>query len=314
MQRKADVASLLIGQSAEIEKIREQIIQVAPYAVSVLLTGETGTGKELAATAIHAASPRNNAPFMKINCGALPSQLLESELFGHKKGAFSGADKEHIGLLRSANSGTVLLDEIGEMPIELQVKLLQVLQDHEIRPVGDVQSYPVDIRVIAATNKDMEKAVKNGSFRKDLYYRLATYHIHLPPLRERRDDIPSLAMFFFTNASKRFDVKASISHSQIANLCIHDYPGNVRELASLMEHAVISMGEEEINANIITNSGYSTMNLYERVESYERSIINSAVICNGGNMTKTAQALGIPRTSLIRKFQRNKSQGIQAKH
>ncbi len=306
---------LLIGQSAAMGKVLEQIEHAAPYIVSVLLTGETGTGKELAASAIHAASPRADAPFVKINCGALPASLLENELFGHKKGAYSGADSDHIGLLRSAAGGTVLLDEIGEMPLELQVKLLRVLQDREVRPVGDVCSYPVDIRIIAATNKNLEEAVQNGRFRSDLYYRLATYHIHIPALKERREDIPGLAMFFLERFMKQHKApSAAITHAQMTALCFYDYPGNVRELASLIEHAVISRSPVETHLKIAvpdehTRSNGNGMTLSECVASFERSIINSAMVCNDGNTTKAARALGIPRTSLLRKIQRNQMKG-----
>lgn len=313
-QEKAIVRSLLLGQSPLIENVREKIVQIAPYAVSVLITGETGTGKELAATAIHAAGPRNTAPFVKINCGALPPHLLESELFGYKKGAFSGAEKDHIGLLRSADHGTVLLDEIGDLPVELQVKLLRVLQEHEVRPVGDVRSCSVDIRVIAATNRNMKDAVANGTFRKDLYYRLAAHHIHMPSLRERREDIPTLALFFFEKAAKRFNVKTSVSPAQLIDWCSSDYPGNVRELAAWVERAVISATNGDAHISMTTDAGDNTINLYNRVESYERSIINAAMLCNNGNMAKTARTLGIPRTSLIRKLQKNKNQELLSKN
>ena len=201
------------------------------------------------------------------------------------------------------------------MPLELQVKLLRVLQDREVRPVGDVRSYPVDIRVIAATNKNLEEAVSNGQFRNDLYYRLATYHIHIPSLKERREDIPSLAIFFLERFIKQHNApKAVITHAHMTSLCAYDYPGNVRELASLIENAIISKESGETHLKIVipdeTNGANGKgMTLSERVDSYERSIITSAIVCNDGNTTKAARALGIPRTSLLRKIQKNQIKG-----
>lgn len=305
------VRPMLVGDSAAMRQVRDRIAQVAPHDVSVLLTGETGTGKDLAALAVHAASMRAEAPFVKINCGALPEPLLESELFGYKKGAFSGADKDHIGLLRSAAGGTVLLDEIGDMPLPLQVKLLRALQDREIRPVGGIHSYPVDIRIIAATNSDLEEAVARGQFRKDLYYRIVNWRIHMPPLNERREDIPALAMLF----SRRFAAahkmpELDITHTQMAALCSLDYPGNVRELASKIESAVISLGIEyacDMQFNIVHKKPETkSMPLAECVKSYEMSLINAAIACHDNNTTRAARALGIPRTSLLKKIQKNR--------
>jgi DNA-binding NtrC family response regulator len=300
------VGSLLIGQSPVMQKVREQIALVAPHKVSVLVTGETGTGKELAAMAIHAASPRNKAPFVRINCGALPAQLLESELFGHKKGAFSGAQSDHPGLLRSADGGTVLLDEIGEMPMDLQVKLLLVLQDYQVRPVGDVQSYIVDIRIVSATNRDMEEAVNKGTFRKDLYYRLAGYHIHIPPLRTRREDIPHLSMFFFEKYRDIYKANnITILYNEMIELCSYEYPGNIRELESIIENMIIAKSKKNINdedEKYELYSGNDIMTLSEYVDSYERAIITSAIMHNNGNITNAAKLLGVPRTSLIAKI------------
>jgi DNA-binding NtrC family response regulator len=226
-------------------------------------------------------------------------------MFGHKKRAFSGADADHKGLLRSADGGTVLLDEIGEMPLELQVKLLRVLQDREVRPVGDVRSHQVDIRVIAATNRDMERAVKEGTFRKDLYYRLATCHIHLPPLRERREDIPQLVMFFLKKYgalhNTAFD---SLSYEDMLELCTPEYEGNVRELAARMENFVISSAS-------ISSKDSRRVTLSERMDSYEQSIINAAVMCAGGNMSQAARSLGIPRTSLLRKMRKKNRETLE---
>ncbi len=311
---EASGKTFLVGHSPVMAKIREQIAQIARHKVSVLITGETGTGKELAASAIHELSPRSKAPFVKINCGAMPAQLLESELFGHKKGAFSGAHADNPGLLRSAEGGTVLLDEIGEMPPELQVKLLRVLQDHEVRPVGDLRSFPVDIRIIAATNLNIKEAMEGGLFRKDLYYRLATCHIHLPALSERREDIPELALYFLARFLARHNAPSNqtghvqINHAQMALLCTRDYPGNVRELAALVERAVVSIKSGPNTALPLFAEGEAqanAMKLHEHMAMYERAIINSAMLCNNGNVSRAARSLGLPRTTLLRKIQKN---------
>ncbi|MDR2573368.1 MAG: sigma-54 dependent transcriptional regulator [Desulfovibrio sp.] len=307
--RETSTDSLLMGQSPAMQKVREQIVRVAPHNVSVLLTGETGTGKELAGTAIHTASPRRNAPFVKINCGALPAQLLESELFGHKKGAFSGAYTDHTGLLRSADGGTVLLDEIGEMPAELQPKLLRFLQNHNVRPVGDIRSYPVDVRIISATNINIKDALNQGRFRKDLYYRLATYHIRMPPLREHPEDIPELAKFFLELHSKNHKIyNLTISGDDMVKLCSSKFEGNVRELSSIIESGIISADNNRIrfeNSAISQTSKLAA--LKESLESHERFLINAAMASCSGNITKAAHSLGIPRTTLNAKMRKNKS-------
>ncbi|MDR2821286.1 MAG: sigma-54 dependent transcriptional regulator [Desulfovibrio sp.] len=314
-QMEAAVNSLIVGHSRSIRNVCEQIVQIAPHTVSVLITGETGTGKDLAATAIHAASQRNNKPFVKINCGALPPQLLESELFGYKKGAFSGAHSDHTGLLQSAEGGTILLDEIGEMPVKLQVKLLQVLQEHQVRPVGAVRSYPVDIRIVAATNQNIKKAVKAGQFRKDLYYRVASYHIHMPTLRERREDIPYLASYFLEKCKKSHDtVNYTISFEEMLELCQYDYPGNIRELASKIENMLIAKSAANDGNNNHTEDYNTNTNikLSEYVTTYEKSLIQSAIVCNNGNISKAARALSIPRTTLFAKL--NKNNRVKGKH
>lgn len=228
-----------VGDSPATHALREMATKAAGASLPVFITGETGTGKSLLARLIHNASARCNGPFMEINCGALPANLLESELFGHVKGAFSGATAHHKGLLRSAQGGTVLLDEIGEMPPHLQVVLLQVLQEHAVRPVGGTAFSPVDIRIIAATNCDVAHAIQAGTFRLDLYHRLAVLKVHIPPLRDRREDIPALSSLFLERCAHKSGRK-SLGFTPDASFILlsHSYPGNTRELQATVERAV----------------------------------------------------------------------------
>jgi transcriptional regulator with GAF, ATPase, and Fis domain len=309
--RETAVSTLIIGDSRAIRHVREKIAKAAPHDVPVLITGETGTGKELAASAIHAASPRTGAPFVKINCGALPAPLLESELFGHKKGSFSGAASDHIGLLRSAAGGTVLLDEIGEMPLELQVKLLRVLQDHHVRPVGHTRSYPVDIRILSATNAGIEQAIAAGAFRRDLYHRLRGFHIHMPPLRERVEDIPVLTAYYLEKIAVRYNRKKITCDPETMRRFLSDtYPGNVRQLFAELEQAALVAGEktdiltEEFFAQRPTMIDCTNKTLKEHLTSYEDLLIDSVVSNYRGNITKAAEALGVPRTTLSTKLQK----------
>jgi len=230
----------LVGQSRLLTETLEKVRLVAATDSSVLLLGETGTGKELFARAVHSNSPRKDRPLIKVNCAALPSGLVESELFGHEKGAFTGAGERHIGRFELAHGGTIFLDEIGEMPPELQVKLLRVLQEHEIERIGGRDTIPIDVRVIAATNRDLQSAVTDGSFRRDLYYRLNVFPIHVPPLRERTDDIPLLVHFFLQRYTGKIGRKISrIPRSAMDRLIAYRWPGNVRELENVIERAVI---------------------------------------------------------------------------
>jgi two-component system NtrC family response regulator len=230
----------LIGHSGGMERVRTLIAKVAPTPSTVLILGETGTGKELVARAVHEQSPRASEPFVAINCGALPETLIESELFGHKKGAFTGADEHRVGLFEVANGGTIFLDEIGELPKAMQAKLLRVLESREIRRVGENRAVNVDVRVVCATHRDLPEMVAGGDFREDLMYRINTFEIFLPPLRDRLEDIPELAEHLLN----RFRGKAAAGSKQIAEDAIaalksHIWPGNVRELANVLEHATI---------------------------------------------------------------------------
>ncbi|PYM60920.1 MAG: hypothetical protein DMD79_14475 [Candidatus Rokuibacteriota bacterium] len=239
--------SELVAVSPRMAEIKEIVAKVAATDSPVLVTGESGTGKELVAAAIHRLSPRTSGPFIPVNCGAVPADLLESEFFGHVRGAFSGAVAETLGLFRSAHVGTIFLDEVAELPPALQVKLLRVLQEKEVRPIGSSRSYSVDIRVIAATNRELEGAVKDGSLRQDLYYRLNVVRINMPALRERMADVPALVTAFLRRFNQRFNREIrGIAPDAMARLLAYDFPGNVRELENLIERAYALGARDEI--------------------------------------------------------------------
>jgi sigma-54-dependent transcriptional regulator len=308
-QERELAATKIVGTSEAISNVRSLIIKAAPSNATVLITGETGTGKELTAEAIHSLSPRKNAPLMKINCGALSPHLLESELFGHVKGSFTGADVDHPGLLRSAEGGSVLLDEIGDMPPDLQVKLLRVLQDRKVRPVGDSRDYPVDIRIIAATNRNLREAMARGSFRKDLYHRLAALRIHIPPLRDRRQDIPVLAVYFFEKLCRDHGREGLIlpldACMRLSSLPLE---GNARELANEIERTLLlsdaaggclsfNAPDEEAKGQKRRKPGLAAL-----LRGYETDLITRSLFQHGGNISKTAEALGLPRSTLRAKL------------
>jgi formate hydrogenlyase transcriptional activator len=235
--------SEIIGRSAKMKKILRQVEQVANSHATVLVLGETGTGKELIARAIHAISDRNNRPLVKVNCAALPANLIESELFGYEKGAFTGASYRKIGRFELANAGTILLDEIGDLPIDLQAKLLRVLQEGEFERLGGVQTIRVDVRVIAITNRNLEHLIRNNNFREDLYHRLNVFPINVPPLREHKDDIPFLANHFLKKYARKFGVREKfekIPKDMIDLLMAYNWPGNIRELGNIIERSVIT--------------------------------------------------------------------------
>jgi formate hydrogenlyase transcriptional activator len=230
----------IIGSSAGLVKVLDNVQRVSPTDASVLITGETGTGKELIARAIHSTSNRADKPFIKVNCAALPTSLVESELFGHERGAFSGAIQRRIGRFELAHKGTIFLDEIGEVPLDVQVKLLRVLQEREFERIGGNQVIKTDVRVIAATNRDLSKCIREGEFRADLYYRLNVFPIHLPPLRERRGDIPLLTHFFIQKHASRVGRRIeSVDRDSMERLTQYGWPGNIRELENLIERALI---------------------------------------------------------------------------
>jgi len=238
----------IVGHSEPLLRTMRDVDQVAPADTTVLILGETGTGKELVARAIHAASPRRDRPFIKVNCAAIPATLMESELFGHERGAFTGAAKSREGRFALADSGTIFLDEVGELPLDLQGKLLRVLQEKEFEPIGATRTRKVDVRVLAATNRDLLQAIRAGNFREDLYYRLNVFPIHVPPLRERGEDVALLACVF----AKRFAFKLGrqiepLSPECLRRLTAYGWPGNVRELQSVIERAVITAHDGQLN-------------------------------------------------------------------
>ncbi len=283
--------------------------QIAQGDVSVLLTGESGTGKELMARFIHEHSPRANGPFVAVNCGVFTEDLLSNELFGHEKGAFTGADQKKIGLLESAAGGTLFLDEITEMAPGMQVKLLRALQEKEIMPVGSTEPVSIDVRFIAATNRDILKMVRDGRFRQDLYFRINVMNIHLPPLAQRRKDIPLLARFFLDRYNKLMNKSVrEIAPEAMRRLHSYDFPGNVRELENIIERAVVLARGETIEAEHLPAMAVHTFRsaggALPSLEEQERSYIEWVLEQTGGNKTKAAEILGIDRVSLWRKLKK----------
>jgi two-component system response regulator PilR (NtrC family) len=302
----------IIGQSDKIVSVKKTIIDVAPTDSNVLITGESGTGKELVARAIHRLSKRKDAPFIAINCGAIPQELLESEMFGYKKGAFTGATSDKLGFFQLAHKGTIFLDEIAEMPLFLQVKLLRVLQDSKITPLGSSNTDKVDIRVIAATNVDIEKAVEREQFRKDLYYRLNVVNIFIPPLRDRTEDIIPLANHFIKKYSEKMNKNIiGLSYPVAEILTKYNYFGNIRELENIIERAIIMEKSNKILPSSLPKSLLvdSGKNLYDNketddeipqnfklekyVENIERKFILKALKSSGGNQSRAAKILGL---------------------
>jgi Nif-specific regulatory protein len=294
----------MVGESARMREVYRFLARVAPTDSTVLLRGESGTGKELAARALHHGSPRAGKPFVAINCAALSETLLESELFGHEKGAFTGALSRKLGKLEVAHTGTVFLDEIGELPLPLQAKLLRALQEREIERVGGTRPIQVDLRVIAATNRDLEKAIREGTFREDLYYRLNVIALTLPPLRDRRDDVPLLASHFAAAFSRKLGRRIT-GFSPEARSCLlrYDWPGNVRELANAVERAVV-LGEGELihpedlpetvlEAAPAAGGPVTVTPYHETLNGMKQRLILDAVEQANGNITRAAEALGL---------------------
>lgn len=298
----------IIGRSPAIRSVLEVIERVAPTDATVLVTGETGTGKELVARAIHEQSERATGPFIAVNCAALSEGLLESELFGHKKGAFTGAVKDRTGLFEAASGGTILLDEIGDVTPAMQHRLLRVLQERELTPVGAVKPVGVDVRVVAATNKDLRAEMDAGRFRDDLYYRLNVVRIELPPLRARREDIPLLAETFYSRVERR--AHAGCSPLAMRLLQAHPWPGNIRELLAALESAHIQAGDRRIEAQHLPaeirgpdgegSGGERYRNA--RPSEDERGAIVAALAETGGAKSAAADRLGMSRTTLWRKM------------
>ena len=303
----------MTGRSPRMLQIVETIRTAAPSDASVLIEGESGTGKELVASALHAQSRRADGPYIRINCAAIPSELIESELFGYRKGAFTGADRDKRGLIEAASGGTLLLDEIAEMPAHLQTKLLRVLQDRRLRRLGDEQEVAVDFRLISSTNRDTAQMISEGSLRKDLFFRVSTVRIKVPPLRERPDDVAPLAeRFLQTYANKYSKPIRAFSPAAFSLLARYDWPGNVRELESVVEHAVLFATEDELRPEDLPEHLHASTAAHTRcvippymtMEEIEREAIVQTLERTGGNVKKTAEILDYHRPTLYRKLKR----------
>ena len=320
--REASGENLMVGSSEQLTQVYRQIREVAKHETStVLITGESGTGKELVARAIHQLSPRKSKPFVEINCGSLPFNLLETELFGHERGAFTDAKTRKIGLFEEANGGTIFLDEIGEMDMNLQVKLLRVLEDRKIRRLGGNRNIDIDVRVVAATNLEIKEAIEQKGFREDLYYRLNVFPIHVAPLRERREDIPPLLEFFLKHFSEEFHKNVNeISRAALDLLMRYHWPGNVRELRNVMERVCIMHNQETITPECLPREIWGEKPQDEASFDYrippegilfeeivgrlEKDLIAQAVGITGGNIAKTARLLNLPRGTLRYKMEK----------
>lgn len=314
LRSRTGLSSGLLGESMVMVALREQISRAAKAKATVIIRGERGTGKELVARAIHGESKRAHGPLEKINCAAVPGELIESELFGHEAGAFTGATRQRRGKFERASGGTLFLDEVGDMPLAMQAKLLRVLQEQEIERVGGSETLKVNVRVVAATNRDLEKAVAEEAFRADLYDRLNVIPLHVPPLRARRDDIPLLARNFLGIAAETNDrPEMTISEEAIAALTSYSFPGNVRELRNVIERLVILTPDTEIDTADVENclgggGPLKTRGIYRSgvpfrvlVEEAERTIIEEALAHHQGQMAATARALGLERSHLYKK-------------
>ena len=303
----------LVGQTPAMQQVATLIERVAPTASSVLVLGETGTGKELVARRVHELSARSEMPFVPVNCGALPEHLVESEFFGHRKGAFTGADRSRTGLFEVAHGGTLFLDELGELDKPMQVKLLRFLESGEIRRVGENEPIHVDVRIVCATNGDLAEMVAAGGFREDLYFRVNTFEIPLPPLRDRKPDLPLLAAALLTRARKRpVDDDEELSAEVLAGLADHDWPGNVRELANAIEHAVIMAGDRPVSvehlpqqlatsrpgiiSTFVMPSGAMTL------REVERQVVLGVLDKHGGDKRMASEELGIALKTMYNKL------------
>lgn len=305
----------VIGRSAAFREVLDLAARVAPYPTTVLITGESGTGKEAVARAIHRASPRRDAPFVGVNCGAIPENLLESELFGHEKGAFTGAERARDGLFTEADGGTLFLDEIGELPVSLQVKLLRVLQERRLRPVGGAQEREVDVRVLAATSRDLVQEVEDGRFREDLFYRINVIHLHLPPLRTRPEDIQALAEHFMRRHGGRLGIEAEpLSPEMLTLLARYSWPGNVRELENVVERGLVLSGgrlaEEHLPGHVRSSTPQFSipgddddLSVKRRLPALERELIARALDRTNGNRTRASELLELSTRALTYKIQ-----------
>jgi two-component system response regulator AtoC len=308
--------NIVIGESKATKNIIKLIDLVSPTSMSVLITGESGTGKEVFAQLIHKRSDRGKYPFVAVDCGAIPENLIESELFGYEKGAFTGADKSRVGKFEDAHKGTLLLDEITNLSFDGQAKLLRALEERKIRHVGGMRDIAVDVRIIATTNLELQEVIREGKFRVDLFHRLNEFQIHLPPLRERREDIPELARYFLKNANLELgkNIK-SFSAKALEYISNNDWRGNIRELKHTLKRAVLMCEGSELRLSDMTgnplngiqqqnlsNSKAQTGSIYERVAFLEKQLIETAIRETGGNKSQAAELLGMNRKALYRKM------------
>jgi DNA-binding NtrC family response regulator len=308
-----------IGQNPAILELKDAIVRFAQLDCNILITGETGTGKELVARTIYELSPRANKRFLPINCGAMTEELMVNELFGHEKDAYTDAGGLRSGLLESANGGVVLFDEIGEMPLTMQVKLLRVLQERKIIRVGGTKEIPIDIRVLAATNRDLKEEVQKKTFRQDLYYRLNVVNLHIPPLRDRKDDIPLLVNYFLAKHPPSEGSK-SISREALRRLQCYDYPGNARELENIIERSLALCDTSEIQpyhlpSDLSSSPSFHLPNIEavktsQSLDENEREYILSVLKSVDGNKTQAAKIIVIDRVSLWRKLKKYENSGI----
>ena len=313
--REAGRLGDIVGASKPMQEVMRIIEMAAPSSASVLITGETGAGKEIVARTIHKLSPRAGGPFVAINCSAIPETLMESEIFGHERGAFTGAAERRIGCFELADGGTLLLDEIGEMPAPTQAKLLRVLEDRKVRRLGSKTETPVDVRVIAATNKDPEKAVADGGLRQDLYFRLNVFHIHLPPLRDHKDDIPLLAEHILRDINAKHGKSVRGIGAEVLDIFMsHTWPGNIRELRNVLERAAIMTEKDLISRSSlpgefgkVATKGPSDLSSIKfpigtTVDAMERELIVQTLHATGNNKTRAAELLGVSLKTLHNKL------------
>jgi DNA-binding NtrC family response regulator len=323
--RTAGKLGVLVGTSPAMQDVMRQVEMAAPSTASVLITGETGSGKEMVARSIHMLSPRAERPFVAINCSAIPESLMESEIFGHEKGAFTGAAERRIGCFELADGGTLLLDEIGEMPAQTQAKLLRVLEDRKVRRLGSKVETPVDVRVLAATNKNPEEAVADGHLRQDLYFRLNVFHIHLPPMREHKEDLPQLVEHLLADISTKHHKKVSGVGNDVMDLFkSYPWPGNVRELRNVLERAAIASDRGTVSRQHLasdfgrtpatTNSGLGAIRfpVGTTVDAAERELILQTLNATSQNKTRAAELLGISLKTLHNKSKEYEAGRINA--
>lgn len=304
-KRKLSEAQNWIGESPAMKKVKMLVEQVAPTSSTVLITGESGTGKEVVARAIHRLSSRTDKPFVAVNMGGIPDNLLESELFGYEKGAFTGATTRKIGMFELASSGTLFLDEVADMPLHLQVKILRVLQERKIQRLGGTQSIPIDVRILTATNKNVEDLLEKGEFREDLYYRLNVLRINLPPLRDRKEDIPLLAGYFIKQFARKVGKPVyEIDPETIRLMQTYHFPGNVRELENMIERAMILTRTKTIIAKDLGLQTSETQPSFKRgtLEEIQKHAIIESLQRWEGNKTRAAEELGINRRTILNKL------------